>query len=78
MKKDKSFLSSKSHIYQDNKRLLIATMSHVNTEIADAYQPLFNILHGHGIVLTISEMDEIIRESQKVVEKINEVKSKKT
>ena len=53
-------------------------MSHVNTEIADAYQPLFNILHGHGIVLTISEMDEIIRESQKVVEKINEVKSKKT
>ena len=52
---------------------------YITTEIADCYQSLFDLLSKeHNLILTTFEMDEVIRESQKVVEKINEVKSKKT
>lgn len=40
------------------------------------YQGLFNLMHNeHGLTLTISEMDEIISESQKVVNKISAANS---
>jgi hypothetical protein len=38
-------------------------------EISEAYQGLFNLMmNEHNLILTISEMDDIIHESQKVVE----------
>jgi hypothetical protein len=41
-------------------------------EIADCYQELWNHMNqDHGLILTISEMDDIINESQKVITKIN-------
>ncbi len=44
----------------------------VNTEIAKQYQGLFNLLtQEHGLDLTISEMDEIITEAQKIVKEEN-------
>jgi len=44
--------------------------------MADYYQGLFNLMHNeHGLTLTISEMDEIISESQKVVNKISAANS---
>lgn len=44
----------------------------VNTEIAAAYQGLFDLMSNeHGLNLTKSEMDEIINEAQKVSEKVN-------
>lgn len=45
----------------------------VNTEIADCYQSLFNHLSKeHNLILTISEMDEIINQSLIVVRKSSE------
>ena len=42
-------------------------------EIADKYQDFFNFLsQEHGLTLTISEMDEMISESQKLIEKLKE------
>jgi hypothetical protein len=39
-------------------------------ELASHYDGLFNLMEQeHGLILTISQMDDIIRESQKVVEK---------
>lgn len=39
----------------------------VNTAVAAAYQGLFNLMSNeHGLNLTKSEMDEIIKEAQKV------------
>lgn len=46
-------------------------MSNTQKEI-EAYQPLFNILHEHGLIPLESEMDEIIRASLQVVENINQ------
>ena len=44
----------------------------IHREIADQYQGLFNLMSKeHNLILTISEMDEIIIESQKVVNKIS-------
>jgi len=41
-------------------------------EIANCYQGLFDLMDKeHGKVLLISEMDDIINESQKVITKIN-------
>ena len=41
----------------------------IQIEIADQYQGLFNLMSKeHNLTLTISEMDEIIREAQKVVD----------
>jgi hypothetical protein len=46
---------------------------YVNTEIADCYQPLFDLLSKeYGLILLDSELDEVIRASQEVVNKINE------
>ena len=40
----------------------------IQREIADQYQGLFNLMSKeHNLILTISEMDEIIIEAQKVV-----------
>ncbi len=40
---------------------------------ADAYQGLFNLLsRDHGLTLTITEMDEIVMESEKLVGKFND------
>ena len=40
----------------------------IQREIADKYQDLFNLMSNeHNLTLTISEMDDIIHESQKVV-----------
>jgi hypothetical protein len=35
-------------------------------ELAAAYQPLFNLMNEHGLVLTKQEMDEIIIAAEKV------------
>jgi len=49
----------------------------VNVEIADKYQDLFNHLsQEHNLTLTISEMDDIISEAQKVVKKSNRMEPK--
>ena len=43
---------------------------YIQREIADTYQGLFNLMNKeHNLILTISEMDEIIIEVQKVVNK---------
>lgn len=42
----------------------------IHREVADKYQGLFNLMSKeHNLILTISEMDEIIIEAQKVVNK---------
>jgi len=42
----------------------------IHRGIADQYQGLFNLMSKeHNLILTISEMDEIILEAQKVIEK---------
>jgi len=44
----------------------------IQRETADKYQGLFNLMSKeHNLILTISEMDEIIIEAQKVVNKIS-------
>jgi len=46
----------------------------VDTEIAKAYQPLFDLMaNEHGKILTISEMDDIISAAEKVIEANNEL-----
>jgi len=46
---------------------------YVNTEIARKYQEFFNfMINEHGVILTISEMDEIVSEVYKLVKKIDE------
>lgn len=48
-------------------------MSFVNTEIADKYQEFFNFMNQeHNLLLTIEEMDEIVFEVGKLVNKLNE------
>ena len=45
----------------------------INTEIADQYQGLFNLMSKeHNLILTISEMEEIIIEAKKVKDKIKD------
>lgn len=47
-------------------------MTYVNTEIADKYQEFFDFMsQEHDLILTIEEMDEIIFEAQRLVEKFN-------
>lgn len=42
-------------------------------EFADKYQEFFNFMNQeHGLILTISEMDEILHESQKLIKKLKE------
>jgi len=51
-----------------------ATMNEmdIHREIADKYQGLYNLMRKeHNLILTISEMDEIIIEAQKVLNKIS-------
>lgn len=44
----------------------------IHREVADKYQGLFNLMSKeHNLILTINEMDEIIIEAQKVVNKIS-------
>lgn len=44
----------------------------IKAEIADCYQGLFNHLNQeHGLILTVSEMDDIIKESFNVVARFN-------
>lgn len=46
-------------------------------EIADTYQDLFNLMSNeHNLILTISEMDEIIHETQKIINNINNMAKK--
>lgn len=43
---------------------------YIDTELAGKYQEFFSFMsQEHGLTLTVSEMDEIVRESQKLVEK---------
>ena len=43
-------------------------MRDIPRDIADKYQNLFNLLNQeHGLILTVSEMDEIILEVQNLV-----------
>ena len=45
---------------------------YINTEIADKYQEFFNFMNQeHGLILTISEMDEIVTEAQNLVRKFD-------
>ena len=45
---------------------------YIPTDVADQYQPLFDLMSkDHDLILTISEMDEIIRTSQNVVNSVN-------
>lgn len=47
-------------------------MKDTHRGISTKYQELFNLMNKeHGILLTIAEMDEIINEVQKVVNKIS-------
>ena len=49
----------------------------ISTELTDYYQDLFNHLHAeHGLIPIISEMDEIIRISLAVVQKIDALAGK--
>jgi len=42
---------------------------------ADKYQDFFNFMNQeHGLILTIEEMDEIVSESQKLIDKFNKCK----
>jgi hypothetical protein len=44
---------------------------YLDTEIADKYQEFFNFMsQEHDLTLTISEMDEIVSEAQKLVKKL--------
>lgn len=46
----------------------------ISREYADCYQGLFDLMHNeHGVILLISEMDEIIKEAKKVTEKIDKL-----
>ena len=48
-------------------------MTYVNTVIADKYQEFFNFMYQeHDLTLTISEMDEIIHEADRLVKKLDE------
>ena len=48
-------------------------MSLVTTEIADMYQEFFNFMNQkHNLILTISEMDEILHKSEILIEKFNQ------
>lgn len=43
------------------------TFGSVSMEIADQYQDFFNMMsQEHGLILTISEMDDIISEALKI------------
>ena len=43
-------------------------MSSVSKETADKYQDFFNFMNQkHGLILTISEMNEILEEAQKLL-----------
>ena len=43
-------------------------MTYVNRELADKYQEFFNFMsQEHGLILTKSEMDEILSESKKLI-----------
>lgn len=49
----------------------------IQKEVADQYQGLFNLMaKKHKLILTISEMDDIIIEAQKVVKAFTERKHK--
>ena len=44
---------------------------YVNIQLADRYQEFLNFMsQEHDLTLTISEMDEIVSEAQKLVEKL--------
>ena len=48
-------------------------MSLVTSETADMYQEFFNFMNQkHNLILTISEMDEILHESEILIEKFNQ------
>ena len=43
-------------------------MLNIQQEIAQCYQPLFDIMQQeHGVILTVGEMDEIIKAATKVI-----------
>jgi hypothetical protein len=47
-------------------------MAPAHTQTADCYQNLFNHLSNeHGLTLTVSKMDEIIRHTLETVKRIN-------
>lgn len=49
----------------------------IKKEIAEQYQGLFNLMSNqHGLTLTISEMEDIVLEALKVVNKINYLNNK--
>src|SRR5690625_6405839 len=49
-------------------------MTYINTETADKYQEFFNFMsQEHDLILTTEEMDEIVFEAQRLIEKINKL-----
>ena len=45
---------------------------YVNKDIADKYQEFYNFMsQEHNLTLTISEMDEIVMEAQRLVKKLS-------
>lgn len=50
-------------------------MDSFDKKIAECYQPLFDILNGHGLTPLFSEMDEIIEASEKVKKDYNNLMS---
>lgn len=62
----------------ENWREEMETPKLINVEVADQYQGLFNLLSKeHGLILTISEMDEIVIEAAKISEsKINQLETR--
>ena len=49
-------------------------MNPTQQKLSEAYQPLFDLMHSeHGLILLESELDEIIRTSQKVVSAYNSI-----
>ncbi len=46
-------------------------MTYVNVEVADIYQEFFNFMsQEHNLILTISEMDEIVMQVQRLAKEL--------
>jgi hypothetical protein len=53
---------------------LIDTYLEKSKELSMCYQPLFDLMREeHGVILSLSELDEIILQSKKVEKLINEL-----
>lgn len=59
-------IKNEKPIIPQPKQETIEEVASVHREVADSYQPLFNFFsQEHNLILTITEMDEIVLEVQK-------------